>query len=749
MKKPTSSAGPEAYDAVRLSIANMSCGGCAARAQRALDGIEGVSDVSINFADGSGRLAADGPGALRAALSALETAGYPGTLAEDEDTVDHDVEQRGLRRDTLAALALGLPVFVVEMGGHAIPSIHHFLMETVGQTFLWTVQLILTTLVLIGPGRRFFTLGVPALLRGAPDMNSLVALGTGAAYSYSVLAVFAPGLFPEGTRAVYFESACVIVVLILLGRWMEARAKRQTGAAIERLVGLRPDTVRLKTIEGWRERPLAELRNGGVFSLRAGERIAADAVVVEGQGEVDESMLTGEPLPVLKTPGDTVTGGTINTTSELICEATATGSDSKLAQIIRVVQTAQATRLPIQGVIDRVTLRFVPAVLCIAALSMVVWAVVGPEPRLPFVLVVGVSVLIIACPCAMGLATPVSIMIGTGRAAELGTLFRNGSALQQMRGATLVAFDKTGTLTEGRPRVDQVHVAEGQDRTGILRAIAAVEEGSTHPVAQAIAATADGPLPTATDSQTFPGYGISATVGGQVIHVGKGGWLEERGVNLSTFNAVRAKAHEQGRTLVFAAIDGQARAMISLSDTVKPGAASAIAALKARGVRVALISGDNAPAVEDLAQQLDIDDIRADVLPTQKAQALDALRRPGDTVVFVGDGINDAPALAQADIGIAIGTGTDVAIDAADIVLMGGDPEGVLTALRVSDGTFRNIRQNLVWAFGYNVALIPVAAGALYPVAGLLLSPALAAGAMGLSSVFVVMNAQRLRRLAR
>ncbi|QUJ78068.1 cadmium-translocating P-type ATPase [Sulfitobacter albidus] len=722
----------------------MSCGACAARAQSALDGVAGITSASVNLADASGEVVFAGPSELDAALSALRSAGYPGSVSQGYAGNAHARDAAALRRDTLMAALLGLPVLIIEMGGHLIPALHSVLTQTFGQAPLWGLQCVLTTLVLFGPGRQFFARGLPALIRRVPDMNSLVALGTGAAYGYSVLAILAPGLFPAGARAVYFESACVIVTLILLGRWLEARAKGRTGAAIERLVGLRPDTARVRIDGTWQDRPLEALAHGDTYMLRAGDRIPADGIVLEGQSDVDQSMLTGEPVPVAVAPGDAITGGAINGAGTLICRATATGQDSKLAQIIRTVQTAQATRLPIQGLVDRITLRFVPAVLVIAALTMMLWALFGPEPRLAYVLVTGVSVLIIACPCAMGLATPTSIMIGAGRGAELGVLFRSGSALQSLRGVHVVAFDKTGTLTEGAPRLDAVHVISDMEHEVAIRLIAAAAQGSSHPLSRAIVAAGPDPLAEATQTQTMPGRGILALVEGRRIILGSRLWLEERGIGCDPFDEV---ARDEGQSVVYAAVDGAPLALLTFSDSIKPTSQATIDALKARGLRVALLSGDTEAAATRLGRKLGIETVRGGILPEEKADAIAALKAPGEIVAFVGDGINDAPALARADVGIAIGTGTDVAIDAADVVLMSGDPGGVVTAITVSDQTLRNIRQNLFWAFGYNVALIPVAAGMLYPFAGLLLSPALAAGAMGLSSVLVLSNALRLRKL--
>lgn len=739
-------------DTFTIRVQNMSCGACAARAQKALDSVEGIEGASVNLADESARFTVSSARALKDAFAALEKAGYPGALKEDEDAAARREEKENdvvsLRRATLLAAALALPVFILEMGSHIFPAMHHAIHNSIGTETSWQLQSVLTTILMFGPGLRFFRRGIPALIKGAPDMNSLVALGTGAAYLYSVFVLAAPELLPEQSRAVYFESACVIIVLILLGRWLEARAKNRTGAAIERLIGLRPDLVRVDANGEWVERPLAELVSGQTFMVRAGERIASDGEVISGHSDVDQSMLTGEPMPVAKKVGDSVTGGTVNTDGTLVCRATAMGSASKLAQIIALVETAQGARLPIQALVDKITLRFVPAVLAVALLTMVVWWLIGPEPKLPFMLVVGVSVLIIACPCAMGLATPTSIMIGTGRAAELGVLFRTGTALQHLQGATLVAFDKTGTLTEGRPTLVDIIPARGQERDAALSMIAAVEASSQHPAARAILEAAEGLiLPDAVEAKAIAGRGVSGQVGDAVVHVGKYAWLSEQGIDLGGFDTARAGAEARGQTVFFASKDNLPLAMLVIADRTKAGAKEAVKALQQRGVRVALISGDSKAAFDHLAAELGIDVVVGDVLPEGKIAALDSLRREGDVVAFVGDGINDAPALAHADIGIAVGTGTDVAMDAADVVLMGGDPAGVAVAVSASQKTMRNIRQNLVWAFGYNVALIPVAAGVLYPFFGVLLSPGLAAGAMGLSSLFVLTNALRLRKM--
>jgi Cu+-exporting ATPase len=593
----------------------------------------------------------------------------------------------------------------------------------------------------------FFAKGLPALFKGAPDMNSLVALGTGAAWTYSVVATFLPTLIRADMRAVYFEAAAVIVVLILLGRLLEARAKGRTGAAIQALMGLQARQARVLRAGKLVAVDVDALVVGDIITLRPGERVPVDGTVTEGSSPVDESMMTGEPVPVVKTTGDALTGGTVNGQGGLTFAATRVGKDTTLAQIIRMVTEAQGAKLPIQDVVDRVTLWFVPAVLALAMLTVAVWLAVGPDPTLA--LVAGVSVLIIACPCAMGLAVPTSIMVGSGRAAEMGGLFRKGAALQQLADVSVIAFDKTGTLTAGKPHLTDLVLADGFDRADVLRLAAAVEAKSEHPIGAAIvnAARAEGlGAAEVSDFRAIAGFGVSALVEGRRVLIGADRLLTRDGIATDALAATETALAERGRTALFVAIDGQAAAVIAVADPVKPGSAVAIAALKAKGLKIAMITGDKRETAEAIAREIGIDHVVAGVLPDGKVAALDQLRVQGK-IAFVGDGINDAPALAHADIGIAIGTGTDVAIETADLVLMSGDLRGVVNAVAVSQATMRNIRQNLGWAFGYNVALVPVAAGVLYPVFGLLLSPVFAAAAMALSSVSVVSNALRLRRL--
>ncbi|MBB3985423.1 Cu+-exporting ATPase [Sagittula marina] len=740
---------------VTLSIASMSCASCVGRADKALAAIPGVLEVNVNLASETATVRyVDGAVTPADLIAASTQIGYPATVVQaaggEDRTARKAEEARSLSRRMGYAAALTLPVFLVEMGGHVVPAFHHWITATIGQQTSWTLQFILTTLVLIGPGRVFYAKGLPALLKGAPDMNSLVAVGTGAAYLYSVVATFLPALLPDAVRAVYFEAAAVIVVLILLGRFLEARAKGRTGAAIQSLLGLQGRTARVLRDGDSVEVSVDDLAQGDIIVVRPGERIAADGEVVEGTSHVDESMLTGEPVPAEKAPGDTVTGGTVNGAGSLHFRATRVGRETTLSQIIRMVEEAQGAKLPIQGLVDKITLWFVPAVMSAATLTVLIWLIFGPSPALTLALVAGVSVLIIACPCAMGLATPTSIMVGTGRAAEMGVLFRKGDALQQLDRVEVVALDKTGTVTEGRPELTDLVLADGFERADVLSKIAAVEDRSEHPIAEAItrAARAEGaPRAEADDFTSITGYGVRATVDGAQVLVGADRFMAREGIDTTALAARETDLATRGRTALYAAIDGHLAAVIGVADPVKPASRAAVAALHEKGLTVVMITGDKRETADAIARETGIDQIIAGVLPDGKVAALDELRQ-GRRIAFVGDGINDAPALAHADVGIAIGTGTDVAIESADVVLMSGDLRGVVNAFEVSRRTMRNIRQNLFWAFGYNTALIPVAAGALYPAFGVLLSPMLAAGAMALSSVFVLTNALRLRRVA-
>lgn len=736
-----------------LSVEGMTCASCVGRVERALLAVPGVSQASVNLA--TERATVRGVADIAALVAAIDKAGYDahvieaGVHSDDEAAEKKDAERAELKRDLIVATALALPVFVLEMGSHLIPGMHKWVMSTIGMQASWYLQFVLTALVLAIPGRRFYQKGFPALLRLAPDMNSLVAVGTAAAFGYSVVATFAPRLLPQDTVNVYYEAAAVIVALILLGRFLEARAKGRTSEAIKRLVNLQAKVAHVIRDGRAADIPVDEVLSGDVVEVRPGERVPVDGEVIEGRSYIDESMISGEPVPVEKLPGSSVVGGTVNQKGALTVRATAVGAQTMLAQIIRMVEQAQGSKLPIQAVVDKVTLWFVPAVMLAALATFAVWLIFGPSPALSFALVNAVAVLIIACPCAMGLATPTSIMVGTGRGAELGVLFRKGEALQLLKDAQVVAVDKTGTLTEGRPRLTDFEITGGFDRSTVLAAVAAVESRSEHPIARAIvdAATEQGiALPAMADFESVTGMGVRANVDGARVEVGADRFMRDLGVDITVSATLAAALGSQGKSPLYAAVDGRLAAIIAVSDPIKPSTPAAIAALHQLGLKVAMITGDNAGTAQAIARQLGIDEVVAEVLPEGKVEAVRRLKATYGHVAFVGDGINDAPALAEADVGLAIGTGTDIAVESADVVLMSGNLQGVPNAIALSKATLGNIRQNLFWAFAYNTALIPVAAGVLYPVLGVLLSPVFAAGAMALSSVFVLGNALRLRR---
>ncbi|MVW73125.1 heavy metal translocating P-type ATPase [Bordetella sp. 15P40C-2] len=774
-----------------LAITGMSCASCVKRVEKALTGVTGVQQAIVNLATEKALVAYD-PATTKTddLVAAVARMGYEAEpiVAHDDHEVRHaqaqEAEAAALRRSFIIALVLTLPVFVLEMGSHLFPAMHHWVQASVGQQNSWVIQFVLTTAVLAWPGRFFFTKGLSALWRRAPEMNSLVALGAGAAWTYSTVATFMPDWLPGNARHVYYEAAAVIVTLILLGRMLEARAKGRTGAAIQRLLTLQSRTARVRRDGQLRDVPIEEVRVGDMVVVRPGEKIPIDGEIIEGSSYVDESMLTGEPVPVEKTVGMHATGGTMNTSGSFTLRVTQTGADTMLARIIAMVQAAQGARLPIQAVVDQVTAWFVPAVMAAACITFVLWMWLAPAPALPVALVHAVAVLIIACPCAMGLATPTSIMVGTGRAADLGILFRQGDALQGLRDVNVVAFDKTGTLTLGKPTLTDLEVAKGYDRDEVMTWMAAVQQRSEHPIAHAIVEAANQrglALPEAQDFTAITGAGVRAVVNGRHVIAGNRRLLEERGVLLEEDVSARPlrdagtslpttdksadhlgakslhsmlSSHvtawaESGKTPIYVAIDGKLAAVAAVSDPIKPTAAQAIRDLHTLGIQTAMITGDNTRTAHGVASQLGIQDVHAEILPDGKVAAIEALRGDGRRVAFVGDGINDAPALAAADVGIAIGTGTDVAIEAASVVLMSGDLDAVANAVAISRATLANIRQNLFWAFAYNVALIPLAAGALYPVWGISLSPMFAAAAMAMSSVFVVGNALRLRRFGR
>ena len=770
-------------DTLELDIEGMSCAACVGRVEKVLQRVPGVVSANVNLAARRAHVELAGSVPTAALVAAVEKAGFGARMAAEVSEGAREAaaaaEEAALRRAVWIAVALTLPVFVLEMGSHLIPGMHDWIMDTIGHRTSWLLQFLLTSAVMFGPGLRFFQKGVPALLRGAPDMNALVAMGTAAAWAYSVVALFAPGLLPAGTVNVYFEAAAVIITLILVGRLLEARARGRTSDAIRRLIRIQPRSARVRRGAEVVEIPIGDVVVGDVLEVRPGEKVAVDGEVVDGASFVDESMITGEPVPVEKTVGATVVGGTLNTRGAFAFRATRVGADTVLAQIIRMVEAAQGAKLPIQALVDKVTMVFVPVVMAVAALTFLAWVVFGAAwlpadvPALSFALVNAVAVLIVACPCAMGLATPTSIMVATGRAAQMGVLFRKGDALQLLRDAEVVAVDKTGTLTVGRPQLTDLQVADGFERAEVLALVAAVERRSEHPIAEAIvaAARADGlALGEAEGFTADAGHGVRATVAGRRVEVGADRLMRRLGLDVSTFADTAARLGDEGKSPLYAAIDGRLAAIIAVADPLKPTSVAAVKALHAMGLKVAMITGDNARTARAIARQAGIDEVIAEVLPDGKVAALQRLAKGEGVeptaalaasgadgaagavgartrrVAFVGDGINDAPALAEADVGIAIGTGTDVAIESADVVLMAGDLMGVPRAIALSRATMRNIRQNLFWAFAYNSALIPLAAGVFYPAFGALLSPVFAAAAMSMSSVFVLGNALRLRR---
>ncbi|WP_445427991.1 heavy metal translocating P-type ATPase [Alishewanella sp. HL-SH05] len=747
---------PTRIEQIELHIANMHCASCVSKIEKSVLVLPGVLKATVNLASNTLELTRiAGLAGDHAVLKAIAAAGYQGKVQSAENTdlaQEQQQAQQRLSRQFCLALLLSLPVFVLEMGSHLLPGLAQWLQHVLPAPYNGLLQFVLTSVVLLGPGRHFFTTGLPNLWRLSPDMNSLVALGTLAAWSYSSVVLFLPALLPVGSQHLYFESAVVIVTLILLGRWLEGRARGQTGAAIQRLLGLQVKTVRIKRDDDFQDLPINELQTEMQFLVRPGERIAADAEVVSGESWVDEAMLSGEPMPVAKAAGAKVTAGTVNgEQGSLLCRATAVGEQTVLAQIVRLVQQAQSSRLPIQALVDKVTAVFVPVVLAIALLTALLWLWLGSEDAVSFALVNAVAVLIIACPCAMGLATPVSIMVGTGRAAELGILFRQGDALQQLQQIKLVAFDKTGTLTAGKMQLTDVYCADGVTKEHVLALVAAVEQHAEHPLAQALLAAAKHaevkPL-AATEFKALTGFGVSAQIEAQPVLLGSATLLDKHQISVSRFEQQAAACRAAGKTVIYLAYNGQLFALLAIADQLRADSKDAVRQLQQAGLRVVMVSGDNQHTANAVAAELGITDVRAQVLPADKQAVVQALQREFGKVAFVGDGINDAPALAAADVGIAIGSGTDIAIDAADVVLQRSEVMAVYRALGLSRAVMRNIKQNLFWAFAYNIVLIPVAAGVLYPVAGILLAPGLAAAAMAMSSVFVLSNALRLRRFS-
>ena len=740
-------------ESLRLGIRGMTCAACVARVERALARLPGVLQARVNLATEAADIRYLPDLASLADLEqAVAEAGYEAVRPEAADEPDLQAqEQAALRRALIFAAVFTVPLVAVAMG-RMLPGLGPQMAALAPERAWMALEWLLATPVLFWAGARFFRIGWAELRHLAPGMSSLVMIGAGAAYFYSLLALLAPGLFPAGTAHAYFEAAGVIVTLILLGRYLEAIARGRTSEAIKRLMALQVRTARVRRDGSEREVAVQEVRPGDVVIVRPGERIPVDGRVTEGRSYVDESMVTGEPVPAAKTAGDEVVGGTVNRHGSLAFEATRVGKDTVLAQIIRMVEEAQAAKPPIQALADKIAGVFVPVVIAAAAVTFAVWLAIGPPPALSFAFVAAVSVLLIACPCAMGLATPTAIMVGTGKGAEMGVLFRKGAALEQLSQVDTVVLDKTGTLTRGEPTLTDLRPF-GLATDEALRLIAAVESRSEHPIADAIVKAAEArglSLPAVSDVEAETGEGVQGRVEGQLVQIGAERYLRRLGVDLDAAGAVQQAAAlaGEGCSPLYAAADGRLIALLAVADPLKAGSRAAMEALHVQGLETTMLTGDARATAEAIAAQCGIDRVLAEVMPEHKAHEIRRLQAEGKRVAFVGDGINDAPALAQADVGIAIGTGTDIAIEAGDVILMRGDLRGIVAAFELSRRTRRTIHLNFLWAYGYNVILIPVAAGALFPLWGLLLNPMAAAGAMSLSSLFVLTNSLRLRRFA-
>jgi P-type Cu+ transporter len=748
-----------------LPLLGMHCASCAGRIEKALAGADGVASANVNFATSRATVQFDPQATGVEQLSQLvrdlgyqvlpPVGGTGSDGAEAAQTAEGELREAEYRQQKLAficALVLTLPVVVLAMAGHLVPQLED-LFNFPGRDWL---ELALTTPVLFWAGRGFFSGALASARHRTADMNTLVSLGTLSAYLYSVVATVTPGwlsaggLHPAGgllhSGGVYYEVAAIIVTLILMGRLLEARARAKTGSAIRALIGLQPKLARVERAGVEQDIPVGELLVGDLVLVRPGEKVPVDGELVEGASSVDESMLTGEPLPVQKKAGDAVIGATLNKTGSFRMRATRIGKDTVLQQIVRLVQEAQGSKAPIQRLADLIASYFVPVVICLAIATFVVWFdLAPPETRLTMALLTAVSVLIVACPCALGLATPTAIMVGTGRGAQSGILIKGGEALEKAHRLTTVVLDKTGTITRGVPLVTDI-VAHGVDEATLLALAASAESGSEHPLGEAIvrsAAERGLARSPASEFNALPGFGIEAQVQGRRVLVGTAALMRERGLEVDEEASHRLA--DAGKTPVFVAVDGVFAGVIAVADPIKEGSRRAIERLHALGLEVIMLTGDNRRTAEAIAREVGVDRILAEVLPQGKNEEIKKLQARGKLVAMVGDGINDAPALAQSDVGIAMGSGTDVAMEAADITLVRGDLNGVVSAIALSRATIANIRQNLFFAFFYNILGIPIAAGALYPATGWLLSPIIASLAMALSSVSVVTNALRLR----
>ena len=741
-------------DQIGFGVAGMTCASCVGRVEGAITKLPGVVHAAVNLATERARVTYF-PETVSAGdiLGAVTGAGYTpdmtGAGLEDREKAQRDAEIAELRRDVTFAALFTVPLFTIAMI-RMVPGIEDAMLSLLGHRGWMWVEMILATPVQFWAGRCFYRTGFAELRHVSPGMNSLVMIGSSAAFFYSLLALLAPQAFPEGTANSYFEAGGVIITLILFGRFLEAIAKGRTSAAIKNLMKLQAKTARVVRGAEEIEIPIEQVGLSDIIQVRPGEQIPVDGRVTDGSSFVDESMITGEPIPVEKNAGAEVVGGTINKTGAFRIQATRVGKDTVLSRIIKMVEEAQGSKPAIQMLADRIAYVFVPMVIAAAALTFAAWLAFGPAPALSFAFVTAVSVLLIACPCAMGLATPTAIMVGTGKGAELGVLFRQGSALETLARIDTVIMDKTGTLTLGRPEMTEFIAlgAAGVGADEILALVAAAEAKSEHPIAEAIrrAAVDKGlTLPEVEEFKADPGFGIEAVVSGRKVQVGADRFMRKLGLSLSEAGDTADRFAADAKTPLYAAIDGELAAVVAVADPIKEGSQDAVGALHALGLRVGMLTGDNRRTADAIARQAGIDRVLAEVLPDQKAAEISRLQDEGKKVAFVGDGINDAPALAQADTGIAIGTGTDIAMEAGDVILMSGDLRGIVNAAGLAKRTLKTIKTNFFWAYAYNVALIPLAAGVFYPLLGVLLNPMLAAGAMSVSSLFVVSNSLRLR----
>jgi Cu+-exporting ATPase len=738
---------PAQSSSISFPVTGMTCAACQTRVQRALASHPGVAAASVNLMTNTAAVDYDpavvSPPELVAAVRAT---GYSAELPAERPDYLHPDEQveeaeardaRSLAIKAIVSLVAGLVAMVLSMGMMSSAAVNY-------------VLLAITALIMGWAGRDFYSRAWKALRHGSADMNTLVSLGTGSAFIYSLVATLAPTLFTRSGLSpdVYYEAVIIIIGLVLCGRALEARARRKTSLALRRLVTLVPPIARVEQSESWIEKPVEQITSGEIVLVRPGERIPVDGVIVDGSSAVDESMLTGEPMPVIKAPGDKVVGGTVNTTGAFRYRATSVGSDSVLARMVKLMREAQSSRAPIQRLADQVSAVFVPVVVAIAVTTFVAWYFLADTAAIPRGLAAAVAVLIIACPCAMGLAVPTAVMVATGRGAEMGLLIKGGEILQRAGDVDTVVFDKTGTITEGRPAVTSILTSGAVSERELLSLAAAVEHNSEHPLGAAIVAAATErnlPLRRATEFRSYTGMGVTANIEGVNVAVGSAALMESLGVDTASPETIGQSRALDGQSRIHVAIDGRIAGVIAVSDPIRASALAAVRSLKNLGLDVVLLTGDMRSTAHAVARAIEIDSVVAEVLPEGKVLEIRRLQAEGHVVAMVGDGINDAPALAQSDVGIAMARGTDIALEASDIALMRADLTRVVSAISLSRRAMATMKQNLFWAFVYNVIGIPIAAGVLYPVTGLMLNPVLASAAMALSSVSVVTNSLRLR----